>query len=134
MSMLYKYKNNEINYINLLKKLDSINIIERNNITDIKCNFSFVIVNLKILDEDLKEKMEFNIGKYLKNDKENYYIIGQELFNEDFMNWIFIEILKIEPCNYMIDIIDNSINNIIIKKNKYIKLYKNYYNIIEINK
>ena len=127
----YLITNESIQYIKIVKKLT---IIQEKNISDIKSNISFIVVNLQILDEDLNVINTYDINKYLKNDNKCYYISDCELFTPDFMSWIFTNYLKIIPSNYIINIMDNNIENIQITEKNYVKLNKNSYEIIEINK
>ena len=48
------------------------------------------------------------------------------------MNWLSINIIKQSFTDYNICILDNNFNEKTITKNKYIKLNKNEYEIIEI--
>ena len=134
--LIYKYINSSEskNYIKLFNNLLDIKDIKETNISDIKSNISFIVVNLQILDDDSNIINTYDINKYLKNDNECYYTNDSELFTKDFMNWIFIKYLKIIPSKYIINIMDNNIANIQITEKTYIKLYKNSYEIIEINK
>ena len=137
--LIYKYINsseskNYIKLFNNLLDIKDIKEIKETNISDIKSNISFIVVNLQILDDDSNIINTYDINKYLKNDNECYYTNDSELFTNNFMNWIFIKYLKIIPSKYIINIMDNNIANIQITEKTYIKLYKNSYEIIEINK
>tara|TARA_R110002074_G_scaffold310288_1_gene481129 strand:- start:1758 stop:2300 length:543 start_codon:yes stop_codon:yes gene_type:complete len=138
--LVYKYINKDSKYlisnesIQYIKIIKNLTIIQEKKISDIKSNISFIVVNLQILDNDLNLINTYDINKYLKNENKCYYISDCELFTQDFMNWIFTNYLKIIPTNYIINIMDNNIENIQITEKNYVKLNKNSYEIIEINK
>ena len=129
--IVYKYPAlNEITFLNVVDNLDYVANIEKHQPLDIGSTVSFILVKIKILDAVLKEVDTHDITSFLKNQKESYYVNGAELFTKSFMDWVFINYLKISPTFYNIVILDNNINEVFLSNDKYIRLGKTNYEII----
>ena len=122
----------DYDYIVYKKLLDNkVLVTFYNNINDIKrkdsiisCDFQFILVIIKVNNES------YDITNILKNNKNYYYVINNYLFNDSFMNWLFINHLKKNLDEYNIVILDNTVTEIIINKTQYIKLNKTSYEIL----
>ena len=60
----------------------------------------------------------------------NFYVVNNYLFDESFMNWLFINHIKEKFINYKIMFLDNLANEITINNTQCIKLDKTKYEII----
>ena len=103
--------------------------MEKGNILYNTCDFEFiqVIVNY--------ENNSYNISDILNSNSHYYYNCNNKLFNQNFMNWLFIFHLKIpfSSLNYTVLILDNNAQQISIDNSKYIYLNKNDYIICNNN-
>ena len=88
------------------------------------CNYVFLSVIIK------QDDCTHNITTILNNIGHYYYIPNNILFNEIFMNWLFINHLKIKLNNYSINILDNQANELLLNNKQYILLNKDSYEIM----
>lgn len=89
------------------------------------CKFKFISVLIKT------DNNVYDITHLLNNDNHYYYIIGAELFNKNFIDWIGRYYLRTDLKNSTIEFMDNCINEVTIKASQYIILNENNYEIKE---
>ena len=99
--------------------IDTLNIIGL-----VPCKFEFLLVLIKIGAES------HDITSILKNNKNYYYVVNNYLFNESFMNWLFINHIKKKFVEYNIYILDNMTNEIVLNKTQCIHLQQDNYKLI----
>ena len=116
--VIYKNLFNEKRLTSLYNNID--NLVSKL----VPCNFEFLFVVIK------HNKESYDITSILKNYNNYYYVVNNYLFNESFMNWLFINHIKKKYTEYTINILDNMTNEIVLNKTQSIHLQKNDYEII----
>lgn len=116
------------NNIKLITLIDDYSLLNSSN--KINCDYSFMLVLLYYKGE------KYDITGFLKNNNHSFYVKDAILFNQNFINWVFINYIKIKIDDYnniKITIIDHKADNIELSFCKqYIKLDKDTYNILEL--
>ena len=84
-----------------------------------KSNTKFISVSIK---REGKDDLEVDMTQY-----GNIYMVGNELFSKSFIKWLLPEFDTSE--DYTISTIDDNVNMVSFKKNQYIVLNENGYNI-----
>ena len=115
--IIHSYEIQDVNYISNNYLLNTIN--------SIKTNYTFILIEIE------SKNSKIDITNFINNPKHYHYLVGNILFNKNFMVWLMHHKFNINIHDYIINIIDNNINNISLDKNKYIKLYDNTYTIEE---
>lgn len=125
-------KYNDSKYVLIHEKLyQDIMLIKLNNINNNHddyslCNYSFMLVQIKYPNGDV-----YDITQYLKNYKVNFYLVGNILFDKDFIIWFSINYFNIDYDNYEITIIDNLLEKITMNEKYKLQLSLDDYKILK---
>ncbi len=133
--IIINYKTEKYTLVKILKNISDhlgnygvVKRIEMLKKIPAECNFKFLLVLLK---SDVKN---YNITKFLSNKFYTYYLQNGVLFDENFINWICIKLLKNKKILYAkkeFYIIDQRAKQITISENQHIILGLNNYCIYE---
>lgn len=122
--IVYREVNNDKNCVLLTNNRQDI-IKLKEGITKLEpCNYEFIMVLIKCDDKS------YDISNILKNPTHYYYVAGANLFNENFMKWIYLYHLNITLDNPEIVIMDKSVKEFTLKPSESIILNNDNYEII----
>lgn len=107
------------------KLLIKVNNVNNNHDNYLICNYTFLLVQIKYPNGDV-----YDITQHLNNFKQNFYLVGNILFDQDFIIWFSVNYFNINYTTYEVKIMDHSLEFITLSENNTIKLLENTYEII----
>jgi hypothetical protein len=122
--VIYKQQTEELSSLFFSNNMEQIIKLHSIGNTLKLCKFQFILVLIKC------GEITHDITKYTK--QYNYYVVGSQLFDKNFINWININHLQIELIDPIISFMDNNINEITLDKTQHVKLNEDNYEIISI--